>query len=788
MTPKKTDYTWLNKDSRLVLSRGYLEKGDTPEQRIEQIAATAEKILKIKGFGDKFVSYMKKGWFSLSSPIWSNFGNNRGLPISCSNSHVSDTMGEILTKVSEVGMMTKYGAGTSGFFGDIRPRGADIKTGGSASGPVHFMQLFDTITDVVSQSSVRRGNFAAYLPVEHPDIEEFLEIREEGNPIQHIFIGVCISDEWMESMIAGDKKKRKVMARIIKKRFEKGFPYIFFTDNVNRGAADVYRDKNMRVNGSNLCVTGDQRIPSQHGLLTAKELAQIGGDLVLFDNKEQVDASPMQLIQTNAPVFTITLENGLTHTVTDYHKVLRINDDGTTETVPTAELQVGDKVAIQTKNSGLFGSLSLEKEAYHAGNHRLPPPDKLWEATEASIREYIRGALSSNPTLPVYSERLDYIRTLQLLCANVGIAKKITASPWYDNEPLRLTYALETVPASEDTAFSKVVSVTPSGNEDVYCCTVKSDSHLFVCNGVVTHNCSEITLPSTTDESFICNLSSMNLLHYDEWKDTDAVETLTFFLDAVMSEYITKTKTIPYMDAAHRFAKRHRAIGIGTLGYHSLLQSKMFPFESWDARALNVEAHRLISEQALEASKKLARMFGEPEVLKGYGRRNTTLMAIAPTTSSSFILGQVSLGIEPLDDNYHTKKIAKGSFIYRNPKLAEVLEAHGKNTEAVWSKILKYGGSVQTLNFLTDHEKAVFKTFGEISPAEIVLQAAARQKFIDQSQSLNLKIHPQTKSKEVLNLVIEGWRAGIKTFYYQHGVNAAQEFNRDLINCSACEG
>jgi ribonucleoside-diphosphate reductase alpha chain len=213
-------YYWLNSHSRLFLERGYLDEGKQPEDRIREIADNAEQILGIKGFADKFEDYVARGFYSLSTPVWNNFGNKRGLPVSCFNSHISDTMQSILYKVAEVGMMSKLGGGTSGFFGDLRPRGAKISVGGESSGPIHFMELFDKVADVVSQGSARRGSFAAYIPIEHPDIEEFLQIRSEGHSIQNMSIGVTITDNWMQSMVDGDKDKRKIWAKLIQKRFE----------------------------------------------------------------------------------------------------------------------------------------------------------------------------------------------------------------------------------------------------------------------------------------------------------------------------------------------------------------------------------------------------------------------------------------------------------------------------------------------------------------------------------------------------------------------------------------
>lgn len=322
--------------------------------------------------------------------------------------------------------------------------------------------------------------------------------------------------------------------------------------------------------------------------------------------------------------------------------------------------------------------------------------------------------------------------------------------------------------------------------EPVYDITV-DDTENFYANNILVHNCSEITLQSKSDESFVCVLSSLNLLHWDEIKETDAVETLVYFLDTVNQEFVDKTKDMRFMEAPHEFAKNQRALGMGVLGWHSFLQSKMIPFESLDAKMLNSQIWKTIRDKADQASKDLASLFGEPELLKGYGRRNVTTIAVAPTTSSSFILGQVSPSIEPLNSNYFVKKLAKGSFTFKNPFLKEVLKNSKNDTDEVWKSILIRGGSVQHLDFLTSDEKSVFKTFGEISQKEIIIQAAQRQNYIDQSQSLNIMIPPETKPKEVSDLLIEAWKMGIKTLYYQRSANPAQELSRNIMTCTSCE-
>lgn len=563
MTKERTyePFYWLTEDSKTFLSRGYLQEGQTAQERIRQIADHAEKILGMDGFADKFYDYMSRGFYSLATPVWTNFGTSRGFPISCFGSTPVDNMASILYTASEVGMMSKYGGGTSGYFGHLRPRGAEITNNGTSSGSVHFMKLFEQMTDTVSQGSSRRGRFAAYLPIDHPDIDEFLEIGVEGNDIQDINHGVTVTDDWLKEMIAGDQEKRRIWAKVLQRRVEMGYPYIFFTDTVNKNKPDWYKD--MPITHSNLC--------------------------------------------------------------------------------------------------------------------------------------------------------------------------------------------------------------------------------------------SEIALPDNEEWSFVCNLSSMNALHYDQWKDTDAVETMIYFLDAVMSEFIQKlenlrdsgdseyTDAFKFMERAYNFAKANRALGLGVLGWHSLLQSKMIAFESVEASLLNEEIHKTISERAKQASRDLADKFGEPEVLKGTGYRNATTMAIAPTTSSAFIIGQVSQSIEPLFSNYYVKDMSKIKTTIKNRYLVELLEEKGKNTPDVWSTIKDHDGSVQHLDFLSEHEKDVFKTFAELNQYEIINQASVRQRFIDQSQSLNIMINPATTSTKELNqLHLYAWENGVKSLYYQHSTSAAQEFYRSSV-CLACE-
>jgi ribonucleoside-diphosphate reductase alpha chain len=508
----------------------------------ERVTKTAAKYLtKTPGIEQDIFEILWKGYVGGASPVLSNFGANSGLPISCYSNHISDSVSSIYSHLKESAALSKHGGGVGTYFGEIAPAGVKISSGGKSTGVVPWMRQYDQCASVVSQGGVRRGSFALYIPIDHPDLLEVLRTKDhsQGDPRDFIDsnIAVTVTDEWAESLLAGDLEKKRIFGEVLKMRLVSGSPYIIFIDNANRANPECYTQRGLSVKLSNLC--------------------------------------------------------------------------------------------------------------------------------------------------------------------------------------------------------------------------------------------SEIFLHTDENHTFVCVLSSLNLARWEEWKDwkgpntgKSVPELAIYLLDAVVEEFCHKAERITSMGRAVRFARKSRALGLGTMGLHALYQSKGLPFASPEARQLNIETHKFIKEKALKASRDMAVTYGEPEWCQGTGLRHTHLMAIAPTKSNSVICGAGSEGIEPMDANYYVAKQAKGTFIRKNKYLIEHLEKIGHNTDETWESIMEFRGSVQHLRFLDDHAKEVFKTAREINQFELIRQASDRQKFICQGQSLNLFVDPESTPKYLLQLHLSAWKAGLKSLYY----------------------
>lgn len=530
---------WLTEEGLVTLSRGYLLPGETPRGMHHRLASHASNILGMPEIEEDLFTIFWEGWLGPASPVASNFGTNRGLPISCYSVHVGDSVQSIFSHLKEVAQLSKHGGGVGVFMGDIRGSGAPISGGGRSTGVVPWALQYDLAATVVSQGGVRRGSFAIYLPIDHPDVPELLLSKDhsKGDPRRFIDsnVALTITDKWIEEMLQGDKEKQHLFGEVLKTRLVSGSPYLLFIDNVNNQNPECYKQRGLEVKTSNLC--------------------------------------------------------------------------------------------------------------------------------------------------------------------------------------------------------------------------------------------SEITLYTDEDHSFVCVLSSLNLAKYDEWKNWRGKTGLSvpqlsvYFLEAVVENFIHKASRMPSLGRAVRFAKKSRALGLGTMGLHLLYQQRGYAFESEKSRSLNIEVHKFIKEEATEASKKLAEIFGSPEWCLGTGLRHTHLLAIAPTRTNSVISGAFSQGIEPIDANYFVAKQSKGTFVRKNPVLEKLFQERGIPSE-VWDSILDARGSVQHLDFLSEEEKVVFKTAREINQFELVKQAADRTPYICQAQSLNLFVPPDIEAEDLVRLHLSAWKNGVKSLYY----------------------
>ncbi|WP_341658396.1 ribonucleoside-diphosphate reductase subunit alpha [Blattabacterium cuenoti] len=293
--------------------------------------------------------------------------------------------------------------------------------------------------------------------------------------------------------------------------------------------------------------------------------------------------------------------------------------------------------------------------------------------------------------------------------------------------------------------------------------------------------CSEIMLPTDENHTLVCCLSSLNLYRYIEWKNTNAVFYAILFLDAVMQEFIDKGKHVRGIEDAVRFAEKSRALGLGTLGWHSYLQSNMIPFISIKSKILTRNIFRYIQGESKKATKYLAKEYGESEWNIGTGRRNLTLMAMAPNRSSAKLAGGLSQGVEPLAANIYVDDDSKGMHIRKNPYLENILIKNGNNLPEVWEQIANEKGSCLGLTALSEEQKNVFRCFKEINQLELIKQASIRQKYIDQGQSINLSFHQNAPAKYINEVHLEAWKIGLKSLYYYRSESILRaDTKRDL--------
>ena len=878
---------WNNQDSKDFLAKGYLLEGETTEMAIERIGNRVEHYhgSRRPGIGERVKHHIELGNFSLSSPVFANFGVDstvrKGLPISCFGNRVGDSIPDIKDSLDEAIMESYLGGGTSTYWGKVRGRGSSITGGSVSEGSFSFLPMFEEAIKTISQGGVRRGHMAFYQDISHPDVEEWLDIQAEGNPIQVMTYGICVSDEWLEKMKAGDDHKRELWAKVLDSREKRGLPYLFFTDNVNKNKPEVYKIKQRHIEASNLCVAPYTKILTDEGY---QEIGELENQFVKVWNGEEWSEVQVRKTGVDQKLVKVTTNSGYELDCTPYHKfyVQKGFSSSKILEVRAKDLKPNDKLIkfdlpiiqgeLELSNAYQNGFYSGDGCLTHQGQRvylygdkkklinnfsvisnwvNQPEQDRMYGHTDKlkdkffipnsnytiqSRLDWLAGYLDADGTvtnnngsqsLQIACVEKEFLKEIQLMLQTLGCDSKINLLrvegdyllPKNDGSGELETYHCKEInrllingnslyklsqlglkcdrlkwevrkPNRECSQFIKVKSVEVLEDKfDTFCFT-EPKRHMGMFNGILTGQCTEIMLPYADDESFVCCLSSMNLENYDDWKDTDAVEAIVYLLDAVISEYIEKASQFDDLYKTVNFSHRHRAIGIGALGWHSYLQKKSIPFDDIQSVFLTGDIFKDIQAQATKVSQDMVQVYGydRPEIFDGTDiyMRHATLTAIAPTKSSSFILGQTSAGIEPFESNYFVKDLAKGKTTYKNPYLTKVLEKYEKDTPETWNSILVNFGSVQHLDFLTQHERDVFKTFSEISQMTIIQQAHVRQNHLCQGQSINLKILPSTPVKEINNLYLTAHELGIKSLYYQYSINAAQaKFAK--VGCSVCE-
>ena len=864
---------WHNDESQTILNRGYLLKGETVEDAIFRITYTAAHNIKMPELQPKFQEMIELGWMSLSSPTWANMGTERGLPISCFNSHISDSVESITDKLAEVIMQTKFGGGTSGYFGELRERGAIITDNGKSSGAVSFMELFNSAMNVVSQGScyqegtkvlTQRG-FVDFREVTKNDL---LAQLDENNNITFTKQYELVVNPFKGKLVNIKGKKRDDLVSIgitpnhrmvierrtktTKGRFWKGYTEIVKAEDLK-----LHRDNRVFFSGKS-AIQG-RGLSSEEKFLIAfqadgrkdwstknarfrfkkerkiSRLISICEELNLDyvsklneDNSTEItvyncsnlkkellnswiDLTDKSYQWCNEFIEEIALwdgSNNKNRTSISYSSIIKSNVEIvqaistlcekrsriTTYTEREGNRQDLHTITISDVNKLQGDSCEIYETDYNGNVYcAIVPNGRL--LVEYNGRTLVcgntrRGAFAAYLDIdhPDIEEFLE-IKSIGSPIQNIFFAVCIPdywMQEMIDGDESKRQIWVKVLEARQEKGLPYLFFVD-NANKNKPLIYKECDYRIKSSN-----LCSEIMLPSNEEESFVCCLASMNLELYDEWKDTEAVKLAIWFLDGVMQEFINKSEAIKHLKANWRFSFTHRALGLGVLGWHSYLQKNNIAFDSHEAKMLTTPIFKNISEKAFNASVELGDILGYAPIFYKDGvtdtkRRNTTLMAIAPTTSSSAILGQSSPGIEPFSSNYYKVGTAKGNFIRKNFYLQELLESKGQNTDEVWRSIMLNGGSVQHLDILSQEEKDVFKTFKEISQLGIVQQAIIRQKYIDQGQSVNLNIPPDLPIKEVNKLYIEAWQGGMKAIYYQRSQSVSKELVTNLVSCSSCE-
>lgn len=822
---------------------------------------------------DCYYSIMWNGDFQPSTPVLSNTGTDRGCSVSCSGGAIGDSIDDFYSALREAALLTKEGFGTSAYLGGVRPRGSVISSGGKATGTWPVLDDFQTMAKKVSQSGVRRGSWAGYLEIDHPDFDEWCDNLLK-NPAG-LNIGWIVSKEVIQKWEDGDVDMHRRRAKALHAKMVTGKGYFWKIDHVNEQQPECYKKHGLYNKASNLCVAPETMILTRQGYLPIAELEDCVLDI--WNGEEWSEVSPTKTGE-NQKLLKVTTSAGQILECTEYHKWYVFTDYGKPFAEKrTYELKEGDKLmkfdlpVIEGDkelpyaydngfysgdgcfiNGGTYLYLYHEKKALkdylpsvknwrdHAPNNRLLGKavglkDKFFVPTnEYSIKarlDWFAGYLDAdgcvyrngtNEAITASSVNFTFLQEIQLMLQTLGVSCKISKLydagikqlPANDGSGLNKDYLCQESyrllitsydsfklvslglktnrlkidlrrPQRDAKQFNKIVSVVDEGRYDDAWCFTEHKRGMGMFNGILTGNCTEIVLFSDLMHTYSCIISSMNCVNYDRYKNTGSVFIAIVFLDSLCSEFLDKARKIPGLEKVVRYTEKARSLGLGLLGYHSYLQENMLAFEEYLAHRMNIEIFSHLREEAEEATKWLAETLGEPEWCKGFNRRNTHLLACAPNVSSATLAGQVSQGIGPWYANAYLEPTASGELMRINPVFLRLAKERKKYNKALVTHVTNNKGSVQDLDWLTDHEKLVLKTAFEIDQRAILRKGSKRQEYIDQGQSLNLHFSSDESEEYIAEIHKEFFLDPyLKGAYYirsESGIQASKD------TCIACE-
>lgn len=872
---------------RATLANRYLLDGEGPQDLFARVASAGASNA---AHAQRLYDYMSKHWFMPATPVLSNLGTTRGLPISCFVNEVADSFDGIMGTYQENGYLARFGGGIGSYWGNLRSIGERIGCNGQTSGVVPFIRVQDSMTLAVSQGSLRRGSAAVYLPVWHPEIEEFIEIRRPtgGDPNRkslNLHHGITIPDEFMAAVENGDEwalrsphtgevlrkvDARSLWIRILTARLEQGEPYLIYTDTVNRMQPTAHQFTGVEVRTSNLCVAGETRVLTENGY---EPIASLAGQDVRLWNGQEWSLSRVEETSPFEKLRKIEFSNGAVLYATDAHKFYVQDEYHTDERevravdlVPGDKLVKWDKPVVHPETDRGF-DVSAYASGFMAsdGCHASPTRDVIWlygvkrdlapllkraggrvtnpdalgrigvwfEAGTLTCKRYvpINGSLSQKlswlagyldgdgtvarngdcETLQFVSVDTHFLNDVRLLLNTLGadcsFAKSREGgeyllpdgrggSAYYRCRPsfrccitagdtqrlLKLGLELHRLDVTQRDAqrdAHRFVTVVSNGTDfdggPTYCAN-EPKRHRIVLEGILTGNCAEILQPTGAypgedgARTAVCCLASVNAEYWDEWSVHDTfVRDVMEFLDNVLETFInTALDCSPHFSNAVKSAIQSRSVGLGLMGFHSLLQKKAVPFESAMAESWNRKLFQHLRDTSLHASRLLADERGAcpDNAAAGVPERFVHRMAVAPTASISIIAGGPSPGIDPLTANVFVQKTLSGTFRVTNPHLRALLAALDKDNDDVWLSIMQNKGSVQHLDFLTDTEKDVFKTAFELNPSWVIHHAAVRAPFICQSASTNLHLPADIHKRDLHAVHFEAWKKGVKSLYY----------------------